>query len=227
MKQILITGANRGIGLELVRQCLAADWQVIACCREPGQAGELQSLQCEQLEIVRLDVSDPSQVAALGGQMQDRTLDVLVNNAGVMGGEHQTLFDLDFDAWEETFRVNTLAPVRMIATLVPALERASLPRILTISSQMGAMSRDSKGAYIYRTSKAAVNKAMQLVANELAERGIIACPVHPGWVKTDMGGPHADIDVTASASGILALIDRLKPEDSGEFFNWNGTPHPW
>jgi len=151
----------------------------------------------------------------------------LINNAGVIGGDRQSVGDIDYAAWLSTFRVNTLAPMQLTTALKANLCRSTRPRVVTISSQMGALSRKSRGAFAYRSSKAAVNKVMQVLALEWEEDSIVCCLVHPGWVRTDMGGPKADIDVAESASGIVTLIDKLSMDETGKFFCWNGEEHAW
>ncbi len=230
MTTILITGANRGIGLEFVRQ-YAADGAIIhACIRDPHKADVLNELaaQFKNVTVHKLEVTDAQQVAALATALKDAAIDVLINNAGIYGGDHQSFLDIDYDAWEETLAINTMAPLRMIQAFYPHLKKAARPaKIITISSMMGSLARNAAGNYIYRSSKTAVNKIMQLVALDVAKDGIIACPVHPGWVRTDMGGAGADIDVSESVSGLRKLIAGLKQEDSGKFWQWNGQPHEW
>ena len=229
METVLITGANRGIGLELTRQYLTRGAQVIATCRDPGTAHDLQSLRArnDQLTITPLDVREKTSVDALVQTLDGKPLNIVVNNAGVMGGERQRLNDMDYHAWTETLETNTIAPFRVATALLPNLKKAERPRLITISSQMGSLNRQSTGAYIYRSSKAAVNKVMQVMALELRSDGIIVCPVHPGWVRTDMGGPSADISAEESAKGLTNLISRLTIDDSGKFFQWNGEEHAW
>ncbi len=228
---ILITGANRGIGLELVRAFYqSGDWHIIACCRNPGKAAELQDLSQaaeESVEIHPLDVTSAASVYALAKQLADRRIDLLLNNAGIMGSPKQGAFDMDFDAWEETFRVNTIAPLRMVQALIGNLRLSSSPKIATISSQMGSLQRESAGAYAYRSSKAAVNKVMQTLSCEMAMENFIITLFHPGWVKTDMGGDQADITTEESAKGLFAKLSTLKSSDNGRFFKWNGEEHPW
>lgn len=228
METIVITGANRGIGLELTKLYLQAGKHVVAGCRQPAKAEALRRLG-GKLDVVQLDVASADDVAALAGHVQGEAVDVLINNAGVWGGERQGLLDTDYAEWLRTFEINTLAPLRVTAALLPNLKRGKRPRIVTISSQMGAFASTGMGGgmYAYRSSKAAVSKVMQTLAEELAPDGIIAVPVHPGWVQTDMGGPNAQLPVHDSASGLLRLIENLRPEQSGRFWRWDGTEHPW
>lgn len=227
---LLITGASRGIGLETVRRFLDdPDWQVIATCRDPGAASDLRALQARhgtRLELHALDVGDGDAVGRLADVLTGRPVDVLLNNAGVMGA-HQSLEDLDFDGWLAEVNVNTLGPMRLALALRPNLAPSKNPRIVTISSQMGSMARPRGGSYAYRSSKAAVNKAMQGLALDLADEGICVVVVHPGWVRTDMGGGGADISVEESAAGIYRLTRDLTLADSGRFLTYRGEDHPW
>lgn len=231
METVIITGANRGIGLELTRQFLQAGKRVIAGCRAPAQAAALKALntQAAALEVLSLDVSDTASIAAFCKQVGTRTVDVLINNAGVMGGDRQSLHDMDYAAWLHTFSVNTLAPFQLASELLGNLKRSARARIVTVSSQMGAFNLQGMGtgSYAYRSSKAAVSKVMQVMAEELKPDGIIVCPVHPGWVQTDMGGPSAQITATQSAEGLFTLIDKLTLAESGRFWTWDGKEHVW
>ena len=228
METVVITGANRGIGLELTRVFLSKDFHVIASCRRPDQASELQALaESKELEIHELDVTDASSISAFSSALSDITVDMLINNAGVFGGERQSLNSMDYDIWLETFNVNTIAPFHVTIALKNNLKKAERPRVVTLSSQMGSLSRKSTDYYAYRSSKAALNKVMQVMALELKEDNIIVCPVHPGWVRTDMGGAEADITAQESASGLYQLIDSLTMEQSGRFWTWQRDEHPW
>ena len=231
MPTVVITGANRGIGLELARQAGARGDRVIAGCRAPQRAAELGAL-AEQYPLVEaraLTVDDPASVAAFAASLGTTPVDVLINNAGVMGPppEKQSLDHMDFDAWSECFSINSMAPLRMVQALRPLLEAAKPSKGVTITSQMGAIEVDMRFAIAYCASKAAVNKVMRLIAPELSSRGIIVSLVHPGWVRTDMGGSSADISPEESATGIWKVIDGLQPSDAGSFYSWTGEPHPW
>ena len=231
METVLITGANRGIGLELTRQYLKKPTRVIATCRAPELAtalSELKQPHANTLQVTALEVTNDSSIKALVEKLKDQPIDVLINNAGVSGGKHQDIHDVDYAWWAHTLAVNTIAPFRVTVALLQNLRRSPNPRVITLSSQLGSMLRPtSSGYYIYRSSKAAVNKVMQGLAVDLRPDNIIVCPVHPGWVQTEMGGVNADLTVDQSASGLIQLIDRLTPSDSGRFFKWNGEAHPW
>jgi len=228
METILITGANRGIGLELTKRLLASGNKVIATTRHPNQSAELAVLgRSTLLTISQLDVTDSDSVDRLNNELSGITIDVLINSAGIMGGDHQSINDMDYSSWKETFGVNTIAPFRIVTTFRENLQKSNNPRVITLSSQMGALSRKSTGSYSYRSSKAAANKVMQVLATELEADGIVVCPVHPGWVRTDMGGDEADISVEESAAGLVELINSLTMEHSGRFWTWEGLEHSW
>lgn len=226
MDTILVSGVSRGIGLELVRQYLGKGYRVLACCRSPSAASALSALT-RDIDVYTLDVSNADSVAALAAKLAHVRIDILINNAGVMGGDSAAFPDVDIEAWKEAFAVNTLGPFLLTTALCDNLGYSPNPRVITVSSQMGAMTRPGKRAYAYRSTKAAVNKVMQLLAEDLKAQKIICCPVHPGWVKTDMGGANADISVEESVRGIIALTEGLTMADSGKFFSWTGEEHIW
>ena len=228
MANVLITGANRGIGLELVKLYAARGDTVLACCRNPAGSDALNAVEGD-VEVIELQVSDAASVADLASNLGDRPVDILINNAGMSGPSYdqQNAYAMDFDGWAETFEVNTMAPVRVMQALMPNLKASSDPRVVTITSQMGALSLDMPVAYAYCTSKAALNKFMKMAALELGKEGINVCVIHPGWVQTDMGGPNADITPEESAEGIVSTIDGLNAETNGSFWKWNGEVHGW
>ena len=231
MQTVLITGANRGIGLELSKRYAARGDRVLACCRRPEAATELARLakSSPQVHPHGVHVADGASVAKLKAEIHNAPIDILINNAG-MGGpsaQHQSLAEMDFDGWAEVFAVNTMAPLRMLQTFRANLKAARAPKAVTITSQMGALSLDMTMMYAYCSSKAAVNKVMRLASQELAGEGIAVALIHPGWVRTDMGGPHAAISVEDSATGIIATIDKLDVKHTGVFLKWNGEPHAW
>lgn len=225
---VLITGANRGIGLELTKRFLGAGKRVIATCRVPEEATDLSALANQpELVVHTLEVTCGESVQRLLETLGDQPLDVLINNAGIMGGDQQSIDAMDYAAWLHAFEVNTMAPFRLITTFRDNLRHSKRPRAITLSSQMGALSRKSKGAHAYRSSKAAVNKVMQVLSMELEADGIVVCPVHPGWVRTDMGGAGADISVDESADGLFRLIDAMTMAQTGRFWTWEGEEHAW
>lgn len=232
MTTVLITGSNRGLGLEWVRQCAARGWRAFATCRDPEGAAELQALTGHYpgIALRRLDVTAPGQIAELARELADETIDLLVNNAGVYF-EHwgqDPIGRIDYDAWQETFRVNTLGPMRVTEALLPSLERAKRPLVVAISSNMGSIAgitgpRD----YAYRSSKAALNAAMHGLALELAERRIGVLLLHPGWVRTRMGGEGAPLSPAESVGAMLALVAHFDLAQSGAFLRYDGTPEAW
>ena len=230
MANLLITGCNRGIGLCLTRLALARGDHVVATCRDPAHAGELQALATKhpgQLEILALEMSDAPAIKALAGKLGKRSLDILINNAGIIGPARQSTLDMDFDGFAETFAVNTLAPLRVAQAVVPLLRNGGHGKIATITSGMGSMSYARSDRIAYRASKAAVNKVMQGLATDLKPMGIAVVLLHPGWVKTDMGGAGADISVEDSAGGILAQIDALTLGRTGGFLDFAGRVMQW
>ena len=231
---ILITGANRGIGLELVRQYLHDGWQVIACCRSPEKAGDLSRLALRargNLHILPLDVRDDSAFARLSLSLSGEGIDILFNNAGVYGPLSQgelSCVNTDKQSWQDTFLVNTIAPLQLVEALKPNLLLGEKKLVVLMSSRMGSLSDNSSGgAYIYRSSKAALNAVGKSLAVDLAEEGIGVALMHPGWVQTDMGGADALISATESVSGIKSVLENFSLNDSGQFLNYNGAIIPW
>jgi NAD(P)-dependent dehydrogenase (short-subunit alcohol dehydrogenase family) len=226
MPSVLITGANRGLGLEFARQYAAAGWRVFATCRDPARAKALRDVTGD-LRLCALDVGDFVAIDVLARALAE-PLDILVNNAGVYGPEPQTLDSLDYAGWAETFRVDCMAPIRMSQAFLGHVEKSRRKTIVAITSKMGSIADNGSGeAYIYRTGKAALNMAFKSLAVDLASRGIVAAVIHPGWVKTDMGGPGALISASESVSGMRDVIDRLTLEDSGRFWSYDGEEIPW
>lgn len=231
MQTVLITGANRGLGLEFCRQYAAAGGQVIAACRQPEQADELQALAgtYANIEVHALDVADLAQIDALAQQLKDRKIDVLLNNAGVYGDQSGRGFgNLDYSAWTKTLAINVLAPMRLAEAFLPHLQRSEKPLIACLSSLMGSMTDNSSGGSIlYRSSKAGLNAAMKSLSIDLRSSGVGVLILHPGWVRTDMGGPNGLIDVEESVSGMCAVIDKFTIADTGRFIKYDGAALPW
>ncbi len=227
MATVLITGANRGLGLEFCKQYAAEGWQVLACCRNPEKADKLADIP--HVRIVPLDVSDFAQIDNLAAQLQDTAIDVLINNAGVYGDNRQRGFgQLDYAAWTQTFTVNTQAPVKIAEAFLPHLKRGEKKLLVSISSLMGSIADNgSGGSILYRTSKAALNAAMKSLSIDLQDQKIGVLVLHPGWVKTDMGGPNALIDAQQSVAGMRQVIERFNLAQSGSFLKYDGTILPW
>jgi NAD(P)-dependent dehydrogenase (short-subunit alcohol dehydrogenase family) len=224
---ILITGANRGIGLELVRQYAADGWRVFATCRNPEAAAGLAAVTGE-VSVHRLDVCDFAEVAALGRELRDQPIDILVSNAGVMGPSDVRFGEVDAAAWMEVLKINTIAPLKLAEAFVESVARSDRKVIAFLSSRMGSVADNtSGGSYIYRSSKAALNAMGKSVAIDLAPRGITTALLHPGWVKTDMGGPSALITVEESVSGLRMVLAGLSLKDNGRFLNYQGKNLLW
>ncbi len=227
MPTVFITGASRGIGLELTRQYAANGWAVIATCRNPIQPGDLATVPGD-IEVHGLDVTDHRQVDRLAAELKGRAIDILINTAGIYGPRGMSAEEMDFAQWEEVFRTNTLSPFKVATAFADHVAAGNERKLVTISSIMASISLNNGGGeYIYRSSKAAVNMAMHCLAMDWASRGLILALYHPGWVQTDMGGAGADIDVSTSVKGLRKAIAELMPADNGGFFNYDGTPLAW
>lgn len=234
MPSVLITGANRGIGFGLVKAYLGDGWQVIATCRNPGAADGLRALDQENLEIFPLDVTDHPGIDALAEKLKGRAIDVLINNAGILGsptfengGAGQTLGDMDYDGFRHTLEVNTIAPLKVTEALLPNLELGEQKKLITITSNMGSIETMEDGFVAYRTSKSAVNAIMRTLSFGLKEKGIMVAVLHPGWVRTDMGGPDAPVSIAESAAGLKLQIEKMDISSSGTFRNFQGETHPF
>jgi len=226
MPTVLITGANRGIGLEFARQYAADGWRVLATCRKPAVATELKAIAGD-VQVHALDVRDDEQIPVLAVALAAEAIDVLINNAGVIGPrEHSG--KMDTDAWLEVFRINSIAPLHMAEAFAEHVERSGRKLIVNITSKMGSIADNtSGGSYVYRTSKAALNMVAKTLAVDLASRGITVVLFHPGWVRTSMGGPGALITAKESVAAMRSKIGTLHQGDSGKFFNYDGRPLPW
>ncbi|MBF0561262.1 MAG: SDR family oxidoreductase [Alphaproteobacteria bacterium] len=227
MSSVLITGANRGIGLEFARQYAAAGWRVIATCRDPDHARSLVALG---VEVRELDVTNTKAIQALASSLAGVSIDLLINNAGVYGNEggEQVFGHLDAESWIRVFQINTIAAVKMAEAFLPHLLTSRRPVIANLSSKMGSIDDNtSGGVYLYRSSKAALNAVSKSLAIDLGHRGILVVVLHPGWVKTDMGGPQALISAEVSVQGMRDVIARLTPADSGRFLSNKGDQVPW
>jgi NAD(P)-dependent dehydrogenase (short-subunit alcohol dehydrogenase family) len=231
MPSTLITGGNRGLGLEFARQYLADGWHVYAACRDPKSAPELRRLadrSTSGLQVLYMEVTDLGSVRTAATDLQGKPIDVLLNNAGIGGPRDQTVGNIDYKTWMHVLDVNTLGPMRVAEAFVDNVERSDRKLIVTITSGMGSIGDNSSGdAYAYRTSKAAVNMVMRSLAIDLAPRGITCVVINPGWVKTDMGGPNARLTAAESVSAMRRLIDKVGPAQSGKFFNYDGREYAW
>lgn len=231
MKTLLITGANRGIGLELSKQYLEAGWNVIACCRKPDAAKDLNVLansHAEKCSLKKLDVRKVDQIKQLAKDLKKQPIDILLNNAGVYGYSATQFGDTDTDAWDEAVAVNVLAPMKMMEYFVENVAKSDKKIIASMSSKMGSMDDNSSGgSYAYRATKAALNAVMVSAAHDLRHLDITALILHPGWVRTDMGGPNGELSVEKSAAMLKKILDKCTIEDSGSFFDIDGSIIPW
>jgi NAD(P)-dependent dehydrogenase (short-subunit alcohol dehydrogenase family) len=225
---VLVTGANRGLGLEFTKQYAADGWNVLACCRAPQQASALLAIANanKNVEILALDVANFAQIDALALQLKDRAIDVLINNAGVYPSSR--FGSVDYDAWAEGFRVNSMAPLKMAEAFVQQLARSQLKKIATLTSKMGSIDDNTSGeSYSYRASKTAVNMVMKSLSIDLKSYGISVVTLHPGWVQTDMGGRNALISAQTSVTGLRQVIDKLSLSNTGEFIAYDGKAINW
>ena len=226
--QVLITGANRGLGLEFTKQYAADGWRVLACCRHPQSALDLQALAAaySNVKIYALDVADFAQIDALAVQLKDESIDVLINNAGVYPAS--SFGDTNYDDWANGFKVNSMAPLKMAEAFVQHITRSQLKKIATLSSKMGSIDDNSSGeSYSYRSSKCAVNMVMKSVSIDLKPYGISVVTLHPGWVQTDMGGSNAMINAQTSVTGLRKVIEGLSLNTTGQFIAYDGQTIPW
>ena len=228
---VLITGTNRGLGLEFVRQYATTGWRVIACCRNPHKAEALQRLKlkhAELLSIHELDVADFDRIEQLAKQLSGNKIDVLINNAGIYHIGKETFASVDYEAWMEAFRVNSMAPLRMAETFIDHISASEQRKIVNVTSKMGSIDDNTSGHhYLYRSSKTALNMVTRSMAIDLAPRGITAIVMHTGWVQTDMGGFSAPTSVQQSIAGMCQVIDHITPKDSGKFYGYDGKEIPW
>lgn len=240
MPTILITGTSRGLGLECVRQYVAEGWNVLACARQPAASSELQALVARsdgRIRPLALDVEDHAAIDRLARELDGTPIDVLLNSAGTMGNGSFAKDGLAFGSfgrsnykdWDTIFRLNVYGPMKMAEAFVGHVVRSEQKKIVTLTSMLGSVGINRIGSlYAYRASKAAVNAMMKSMAIDLAKsHGVIATALHPGWVKTDLGGPGADIDAETSVAGMRKVIAGLTPEKAGRFWVYDGSELPW
>lgn len=220
MPTLLLTGANRGIGRKLAEFYAADGWEVLAACRDPKRYdGPGQAFG--------LDVTDPASITAAVDTVGDRPIDLLWNNAGVYLDKGMALDAMDWDAWEETFRINTIAPLRLAQAFRSNVASSGKKVMAFTTSKMASIALLSGGSYAYRSSKTALNMAVAVLTKDVAAQGIRTVLLHPGWVRTDMGGAGADIDADTSARGMKQVVDTLPADSSGQFLNYDGMEFPW
>ncbi len=233
---VLITGSNRGLGLEFARQYAEKKWNVIATCRDPDGAAELKELQARHpnVAIERLDVADQAQIAALAAKYKGRPIDVLLNNAGILGEPAQQKFGAnDYEQFREVLLVNTYAPIEMAEHFVENVAAGRQKKIVTITSGLGSMeiTRRSGGLYAYRISKAGVNMAMRVLQADMRPRGITVGLLSPGMVDTRLlaqsGYKGEALSPAASVTALVGLIEKLTPEEGASFIHYDGSKLPW
>ena len=224
MPTLLLTGASRGIGRELLNQYKQDGWTVIAACRNPDAVGDIGADR-----VLPLEVTSEGSILALKDTLGDMPVDVLWNNAGVYLDKGMSLGEAGFDIWADTFAINTAAPLRIahaFATNVAASEKKTMAFTSSKMASIGSLG-ETANAYVYRSSKTALNMAVAILTNDLRPMGVKTVMIHPGWVRTDMGGPAADIDTATSAGGMKKVVDNLTDDQSGGFFNYDGGTWPW
>ena len=232
MPTVLVTGASRGLGLELARQYGADGWDVIACARAPHKAEELAAIAAAsagRIGVRALDVTDFAAIDTLARELAGRPIDVLINDAGTMGARGSGFGSSDFAEWESIFRLNAFAPMKMAEAFVAHVAGSAQKKIVSVSTIMASMAKNALGGfYPYRASKAALNAVTVSLAVDLGRRhGIVVAALHPGWVRTDMGGPRAEIDPRTSVLGMRQVIASLTPERAGRFWGYDGSELPW
>jgi NAD(P)-dependent dehydrogenase (short-subunit alcohol dehydrogenase family) len=229
MSTVLITGAGRGIGLEFARQYAADGWRVIACSRKPEAATELAGIATSsngKVTAHALDVLDHRGIEQLAKGLAQTPIDVLINNAGI--GANEKFGESNYERWLEAFKVNALGPMKVAEAFVKQVAASGERKIVTLSSLMGSIGDNQLGSYYgYRSTKAAANAIVRSMAIDLKRQGIIAVAMHPGWVRTDMGGPRAPLDVESSVAGMRHVIAGLSRAQSGCFLSYEGKELPW
>ena len=231
MKNVFITGTNRGLGLELVKQYLDQGRKVFATCRDLSKSIELENLRKNaegRLEIVELNLFSNDSINEVSNIFLDQPIDLFINNAGMMGPRNISLGAVNGDAWAEVFRVNTIAPLLLVQALLKNIVIGQEKKMIFVSSRVGSIQENSGGSmYAYRSSKTALNQVVKSLSIDLLDKNIWSVALHPGWVLTDMGGPNALIDVQKSVSGMISVIGAVGSSDTGKFFNYDGSHIQW
>ena len=228
MANVAITGAARGIALELARQHAAAGDRVYALARDPAKADKLNALAAGsggRVSVHAMDVGDDASVAAGAASTGNDPIDLVYNVAGMVGTVPAEFDNVDWKTFDETFNVHVKGPLRVLNAFLPRMNEGS--KVINFSSQLAASTWPYGGFHAYAASKAALGRMMRSIATDLKERGIVVGIIHPGYVQTDMGGPDAEITPEESASGIRKLAEGWSIEQSGDFYKWNGEPHAW
>src|SRR5258708_3872683 len=225
MATVLVTGAARGLGLDFVKQYAARGWNVHACARHPA-AAPLKAVKGD-VQRHQLDVTDHKAVAALANKLSGEAIDVLINNAGIAGREAGTLDSIDPAVWRETFEGQSLARLMMAEAFVEHVARSKDRKMIAISGGLGSIGLNDGGHYAYRASKAALNMQWTSLAKDTAGKRLICVVLHPGWVRTDMGGKSAPLTIEQSVPAMVKVIDGLKSADTGRFINYDGSAIVW
>ena len=231
MKNILITGANRGLGLGLVKNYLENNEKVFCTTRNISKSKELKLLKekhTNSLEICELDLLDKDSPNILSNFLENEPIDLFINNAGVIGKSAQHFKSVSLDSWLEVLKVNLIAPLLITQSIIKNIEKSSEKKIYILSSKVGSIEDNkSGGMYVYRSSKTALNQIVKSLSIDLKPLGISVISLHPGWVRTDMGGPNALISVEESVNGMVGVISNTNISNSGQFINYDGTELPW
>ncbi len=221
MATAVITGANRGLGLEMAKQYAADGWDVIGTAREPEKAAELAAV--DGVTVIQLDVAKDASVEQFASEIGDRPVDLFINNAGILGPS-----ELDRDQWLDLFNVNVIGPVSLATALRDNVAKSDKRKMVVISSQVGSIAENESGSMLYyRASKAAVNQAWRSLAQQWRNCGLTLVVLNPGWVQTDMGGENAELTPRESVAGMRSVIDGLGPDQNGKFYDYGGREIPW
>jgi NAD(P)-dependent dehydrogenase (short-subunit alcohol dehydrogenase family) len=236
MNTILITGSNRGLGLEFTRQYAEDDWRVLACCRRESEELRLLRQRFVNVEVRHLDVTDHAAIEALSDALAAQPIDVLLNVAASFGRvdfpeggmQDQRFGNTDYQDWARMFRINVMGPMKMAESFVNQVAASRQKKIVTLTSMVGSMALNTVGGiYRYRSTKAAVNAIMHSMAIDLRPRGILAVAIHPGWARIGMGGPQADIDAATAVGGVRKVIETLNEASLGTVIAYSGEPLPY
>lgn len=226
--RVLVTGANRGIGHELVRQLVERGDDVDAVSRTAAEVMYEDTSTDSKVRTFRCDIADDSSVRALAADLGDSAVDMVINSAGVAGGPRQSLRDLDFAEALRTYNIDALGALRVSLALLPHMRRGTVKKLVHVTSGLGSIGDNrSGGSYAYRMAKAALNMMSKNLAIELRAEGITSIVISPGWVQTDMGGPHAPVTPQESVRGMLRVIESATLAESGEFLDWKGGRYPY
>ena len=227
MPTVLITGANRGLGFEFARQYADDGWRVVASCRDPAKADVMNAVEGD-VRVEKMNVDADESVNALADKLMDEPIDLLINNAGIYGPRHQPAEDMDYEAWGQVLRTNTMSPFRVTMAFLPHVLKGEKKIIASLTSRLGSLADNTSGGkYIYRSSKSALNGAMKGLSIDLAKDGIRMVLLHPGWASTDMGGSNAPVKPADSVAGMIGVIAGLKKGETGVFYDYDGDTVAW